>query len=460
MSPLYDYVNQVQNAYIHQDEQLFSSLFNINIATPTVLSDALMNTREDQVENIVNSQLEDISYALAEATHNYLKWLRCLSDPDRTVVFETFTTLYSSLIPLFNGSDSFFQLPVVKTLSTAFVQLAFDVDKTRGLKGKARKANTAARLLSKMFNIMLADRSPMETSKRQGIFHVTNLAFKVYFKLNNIRMCQTFMSNIRTGGVELEQFPISEQVTYKYYTGRYALYHGRLKQAEEYLLFAFNKCHIDYWNNKRLILHYLIPTRIILGYFPSLMLLRKYQLEEYFAPLMRCIRSGHMAGFLHHLEAYFAYFYRHFTYLLLKERGVVLIWRCLIKNLYRQQQILGNTKPAIDFDLYLTALYTSYDDRSYNPQQQQQEQPKQVFDLNDVEGIFVSLISQGYIRGYLQHQRHRIVLSKVNAFPAISSVHLHVERYNETLMEEHMTNAQPAMPPEIQEIISNGTCQQ
>lgn len=78
-------------------------------------------------------------------------------------------------------------------------------------------------------NTSLLKRSPMETSKRQGIFHITNLAFKLYFKLNNVRMCQTMISNIRTGGVDLDEFPISEQVTYKYYLGRYSLFHGRLK---------------------------------------------------------------------------------------------------------------------------------------------------------------------------------------------------------------------------------------
>lgn len=103
-----------------------------------------------------------------------------------------------------------------------------------GLQGKARKANLAARLVSKVFNIMLADRSPIETSKRQGIFHITNLAFKVYFKLDSVRMCQTFISNINSGGLDLDMFPISQQVTYKYYIGRYALYHGRLQHVTIY----------------------------------------------------------------------------------------------------------------------------------------------------------------------------------------------------------------------------------
>lgn len=64
-------------------------------------------------------------------------------------------------------------VPLINTLSSYLVQLAFEVNEKHslplllsnlpqadsyGLKGKARKANSAARLLSKMFNIMLADR--------------------------------------------------------------------------------------------------------------------------------------------------------------------------------------------------------------------------------------------------------------------------------------------------------------
>jgi hypothetical protein len=207
------------------------------------------------------------------------------------------------------------------------------VDKINELKGKSRKANTAARLLSKVFNIMLADRQPIDSSKRQGIFHVTNLAFKVYFKLNSIRMCQTFISNLRTGGLDLDVFPISQQVTYKYYLGRYSLYHGRLKQAQENLQFAFEKCHISQWHNKRLILHYLIPTRIILGYFPNIKLLEKYQLTAPYVNLLKTLKSGDIRGYLAHIENYFDYFFKNLTYLLLKERGVVLVWRCLIKNM-------------------------------------------------------------------------------------------------------------------------------
>lgn len=66
--------------------------------------------------------------------------------------------LCSALIPVFNSSDGAYLVPLVKNLSSELVNLALIVDKTLGLQGKSQKVNNAARLLSKMFNMMLADR--------------------------------------------------------------------------------------------------------------------------------------------------------------------------------------------------------------------------------------------------------------------------------------------------------------
>ncbi|KAI8642833.1 hypothetical protein BD408DRAFT_173395 [Parasitella parasitica] len=215
MANIRNFANQIQQAYTTQDEPLFSRLITIDISSPTV-----------------NALAQDLYHT--KAMTNYMEVVRYLTSSDIDFVFETFANFYKSLIPVFSGSDTFFMLPVIKTLSTLLVQLAFRVDKM-GLVGKARKANTAARLVSKVFNTMLADRTPIETSKQQGIFHITNLVFKVYFKLNSVKMCQTFISNISQSALDLELFPISQQVTYKYYTGRYSLYQGRLQHVSQKL---------------------------------------------------------------------------------------------------------------------------------------------------------------------------------------------------------------------------------
>lgn len=125
--------------------------------------------------------------------------------------------------------------------------------------------------------------------------------------------------------------------------------------------------------------------------------LEKYQLTAPYVNLLQTIRSGNMSGYLQHLETYFDYFYSNLTYLLLKERGIVLVWRCLIKNMYvgiiniwtcinmidryNQKQNLGATIPVIEFRDCLKAFqFAAPQDQSYT--------------LEDMECVLVSLVSQ------------------------------------------------------------------
>ena len=62
-------------------------------------------------------------------------------------------------------------------------------------------------------------------------------------------------------------------------------------------------------------------------------LLEEYDLVDPYRQLIQCLKVGNLQGYLDHLEAYFVYFYQHLTYVLLKERGIVLVWRCLIRNM-------------------------------------------------------------------------------------------------------------------------------
>lgn len=66
---------------------------------------------------------------------------------------------------------------------------------------------------------------------------------------------------------------------------------------------------------------------------------------------------------------------------------------------------------------------------------------------------FIPTFDKGYIRGYLHHQKQRLVLSKVNPFPPISKVRLYREKYNESLMTEYMEKEYPPIPEEIQMLI-------
>ncbi|KAI8340568.1 hypothetical protein BC941DRAFT_417583 [Chlamydoabsidia padenii] len=431
MSLLQQFISNVATAYKSKNAHAFELLYKLDPNTPNLamMQQELSTHKDDSVyEQIVDRILEDVSVSLANFTNKYLHLIHYLLSDDLILVFDLYEGFYNALIPLFNGSDGAYLVPLVKNLSSELVNLALMVDKTLGLRGKSQKVNNAARLLSKMFNMMLADRSGVDTnkpSKRLGIFHVTNLAFKVYFKLNTVRMCQTFIANLRTGGVELDQYPISQQVTYQYYLGRYSLSQNRLRLAEKYLQFAFEKCTLHQWHNKRLILQYLIPTSLILGKFPRPELLIKYQLLEYYEPLVATLKTGNYHGFLQHLEYQFDYFYKTFTYVLLRERAKVLLWRSLLRKTYLYLCVIEQkTLNTMSLDHCLVALQYSMNTNN--------------LDLADVECILVSLVSQGYIKGYIHHQKKLMVLSKVKPFPRVIDVHLHTEVYDEDAVNQHL----------------------
>jgi nuclear mRNA export protein PCID2/THP1 len=59
------------------------------------------------------------------------------------------------------------------------------------------------------------------------------------FQLRQIRMCRTFISHLAKENVQIEAFPKSQQVTYRYYLGRYYLFESQvrkviLRQNDEY----------------------------------------------------------------------------------------------------------------------------------------------------------------------------------------------------------------------------------
>ena len=87
------------------------------------------------------------------------------------------------------------------------------------------------------------------------------------------------------------RYPKSQEVTYKYYVGRKHMFDNNFKGAEEYLTYAFEKCHIKSKANKRSILIYLIPVKMLLGHMPQTSLLQKYDLMQ-FKEVVAAVKQG------------------------------------------------------------------------------------------------------------------------------------------------------------------------
>ena len=196
-------------------------------------------------------------------------------------------------------------------------------------------------------------------------------------------------------------FPIAQLVTYHYFVGRLSLLNSQFARAERQLTFAFDRCPAASFKNKRLILRYLVPVRLVLGKFASPALLEKYRLP-YFTALCRAVDRGDLRTFERELDGNQQLFIRHGSYLIV-ERAKAIAYR----NFFRRVHGLhapGTTK--LDIGAFKRCL----------------GRIGVTMDADEIECVLANLIYKGYIKGYLSHQHGKLVVSKGNAFPPLRDV--------------------------------------
>lgn len=90
--------------------------------------------------------------------------------------------------------------------------------------------------LTKGFTVVAKDRTPVKqpNSKKLAIFSVTNVLFKVYFKVNTLQLCGKLINVVEgPGGImdNLPLFPICDVAMYKYYIGRLKMLEDKYEDA-------------------------------------------------------------------------------------------------------------------------------------------------------------------------------------------------------------------------------------
>lgn len=111
----------------------------------------------------------------------------------------------------------------------------------------------AAECLLNCFRVCGTDnRSSEEYTKRLGMLNLVNQLFKVYFRINKLHLCKPLIRAIESSAYK-DSFPLAQQITYKYFVGRKAMFDSDYKTADEYLSFAFENCPGQFPKNKRLV---------------------------------------------------------------------------------------------------------------------------------------------------------------------------------------------------------------
>jgi hypothetical protein len=257
----------------------------------------------------------------------------------------------------------------------------------------------AAEVLMGLFRICATDiRATLEKTKRKGMITVINQLFKIYFRINKLHLCKPLIRALENADM-MDCFPLNEQVTYNYFLGMKSLFDSDPKKAEELLTFAFQECPSHSFKNKRLILIFLIPVKMILGIMPKESALVKYQLTP-FIPLMKAIKEGNLKAFDEALDQEKDFFWKFGIYLVLEKLRVIVY-----RNLFKKVSLVLNSHQIPIQSIKVALDFVQGDS----------------IDEAEVHCILANLIYENKIKGYISIQHQKLVVSKQNAFPCSAS---------------------------------------
>jgi len=276
------------------------------------------------------------------------------------------------------------------------------VNRSTGNRNDHVRLQNAVTLLQASYSKTLNDRVELrpnepfsvEGSKKAGVLYIVNQLFSMYFRLNTLRLCKNLLMPVESRRIH-ETGKMGEMVTYRYYVGRLNMFEDQYDLAEKNFDYALRHCHRNAVTNKKRILNYLLPVKLLRGRLPTSKLLEKYGLHE-FVPILNGMITGNLMEFSDGLLKHQDLFIRRGTYLLL-EKCKMICYRNLFKRVYK---IVGTEQINLD------CIAASF------------KWLGMPIDLDEVECILANLIYKQYIRGYLSHAKRVLVLSKKDPFPS------------------------------------------
>lgn len=384
--------------------------------------------KQIETRTSLNQQVQDVNHLTTLCNRSiiqpynqivllYIRSLQSSSDIETSfsLALQSCDRLYSAMEA---EKESNWSLPLIEELLKQLRLKSYAADSVQkssttvaananpGVSNKPNHRIQVQDLLKRFLQKMVVDRSSPEYSKKQGCVFIMNHLFKIYFQLNNLKMC-TYLIKMMKSLPPLSTYPMAHQVTYQFYCARLNLFEENYAQAKESFMFSFLSCPNEAVQNKRKILFYLIPLTLLEGRFPSKQLLIKYQLVDEFAPLIRSITSGDLRLFASHLNTYQNEFINKGV-LLLIEKLKMQVYRNLFQILY-QRIHLPNAPAQTANQLPLSLLKSGI-----------LAQGGSVND-DELECILATMIYRQQMKGYIAHQRC-VVLSKADPFPSLSKI--------------------------------------
>ncbi|XP_066516246.1 PCI domain-containing protein 2 [Hoplias malabaricus] len=390
------YLQQVLEAIDTRDGVFCAELLSFkhpHVANPRLQ----LSSPEDKCQQVLEPPYDEMVAAHLRCTY-------AVSNHDFVEAYKYQTVVVQSFLKAFQAhKEENWALPVMFAVTLDLRIFANNAEQQLQKKGKGKVGDMlekAAEQLMSCFRVCASDnRAGIDDSKKWGMLFLINQLFKIYFKINKLHLCKPLIRAIDSSNLK-DDYSMAQRVTYKYYVGRKAMFDSNFKLAEEYLSFSFQHSHRSCQRNKRLILIYLLPVKMLLGHMPTNQLLRKYDLMQ-FADVTKAVSEGNLLLLNEALGKHETFFIRCGIFLILEKLKIITY-----RNLFKKVYLLLKTH-QLPLDAFLVAM--------------KMMQVEEV-DIDEVQCILANLIYMGHIKGYISHQHQKLVVSKQNPFPPLSSL--------------------------------------
>ncbi|NXU80301.1 PCID2 protein, partial [Oreotrochilus melanogaster] len=337
----------VQEAIDSRDGQFCAEL--VSFKHPHVANPRLqLPSPEEKCQQVLEPPYDEMFAAHLRCTyavgnHDFIEAYKC-----QTVIVQY---PFPLTFPIAHKEENW-ALPIMYAVALDLRIFANSVNQQLVKKGKSKAGDMlekAAELLMSCFRVCASDtRAGIEDSKKWGMLFLVNQLFKIYFKINKLHLCKPLIRAIDSSNLK-DEYSMAQRVTYRYYVGRKAMFDSDFKQAEEYLSFAFEHCHRSSQKNKRMILIYLLPVKMLLGHMPTIQLLKKYDLMQ-FAEVTKSVSEGNLLLLNDALTKHETFFIRCGIFLILEKLKIITY-----RNLFKKVYLLLKTH-QLSLDAFLHAL--------------------------------------------------------------------------------------------------------
>uniref|UniRef100_A0A7R9VIM2 PCI domain-containing protein n=1 Tax=Chlamydomonas euryale TaxID=1486919 RepID=A0A7R9VIM2_9CHLO len=400
---LSSFLGAVRNAINNEDGEALRALLRFD----SDAAFAVMQLAQRGAGIPVGSVHGQIRQPWADAIVSYLQALMYSSQGQRLAACKEFRERHGRCL-LDALKEEPWVVSAVVGMAVTLKQLSEAADQEQAkLKGPTNQLATMAMFLQQLFSSTAAAKGAGSEPKRQAAVAIGCIMMKVYFQCNTINNCKNVINTIDGVLKNLDTAPAAYRVTFRYYTGRLAAYDEDYDKADAHLTYAFENSHRDAMINKRKVLRYLIPVRMLRGELPSDELLTTYQLREY-RDIKDAVHSGDVALLLRCLDVNQQAFVQAGTYLLL-EKLLLAVYR----RLFRKVAMLhAEAQPAKAAQVPLVALQAALALQGIEK------------DMMELMCLVANLIYRKYIKGYLAFKARVLVLAKTDAFPNLCAVML------------------------------------